>query len=364
MSPPATGEVATTAVPRSSSARLATSGWRAIRLGPRPPGRSRLRALLQGGHDRVARALDHCQHLLEPVVPTVVRVGTSPPGSTGSKSRNMPTRVRRVRRRRRGWPRPSRARGRTPRARSRRTAGRGAGSRRSRRRSAWPRRAGPSGCRRASRRCRTRPPRRGRRGRRRRAGSRARRGPWASGRCCRGRRGRSGSEPSARCAGRAGISRGDRIATRTPQPTTVMMIEPTSALQKPSTWKPRSKMSASQAVNSSIAALITSSRKPRVRMMNGSDSSLTTGSMKVDTRPRISATGQHVEHDLSWSSALPLRRALEPDPVQQPGRDRQPRCVREQPHQEPHVVTLAAARWSRRALWRPSRDPVAGWAVS
>ena len=36
----------------------------------------------------------------------------------------------------------------------------------------------------------------------------------------------------------------------------VMMIEPTSALQKPSTWKPRSKRSASQAVNSSIPALI------------------------------------------------------------------------------------------------------------
>ena len=43
--------------------------------GPRPPGRSvALDRRLQGRHDPVARALDHCQHLLEPVVPTVVRV--------------------------------------------------------------------------------------------------------------------------------------------------------------------------------------------------------------------------------------------------------------------------------------------------
>ena len=40
-------------------------------------------------------------------------------------------------------------------------------------------------------------------------------------------------------------------------------------------------------------------------MMNGSDSSLTTGSTKVDTRPRMSATASTSSH-LSWSSALPL----------------------------------------------------------
>ena len=70
--------------------------------------------------------------------------------------------------------------------------------------------------------------------------------------------------------------------------------------------------------------------------MNGSDSSLTTGSTKVDTRPRMSATASSVE-PLVLELGTAARRALEPDAVQQPGRDGKARCVGQQPHQEPHV---------------------------
>ena len=117
-------------MPRSSSARRATSGWRAIRRGPRPASER----AGKGGHDRVARALDHRQHLLEAVGPTVVRVRHLATRIDRIEVAEQPHPLASARRRRRGWPRPSRAPGRTPRARSRRTAGRGAGSGRSPRR--------------------------------------------------------------------------------------------------------------------------------------------------------------------------------------------------------------------------------------
>ena len=72
--------------------------------------------------------------------------------------------------------------------------------------------------------------------------------------------------------------------------TNVMMIDPQSAVQKPSTEKPTSNASAISDVSSSISALITSRNRPMVRMMNGSDSTFTIGSTNIVTRPRISAT--------------------------------------------------------------------------
>src|SRR4051794_10249039 len=74
------------------------------------------------------------------------------------------------------------------------------------------------------------------------------------------------------------------------QVTTVMTIAPPTAGQKPSTWKPMSSLSASQLVNLSIAALITTRNSPSVTTINGIDRKVSTGFTNDVTTPRISAT--------------------------------------------------------------------------
>ena len=69
-----------------------------------------------------------------------------------------------------------------------------------------------------------------------------------------------------------------------------MIRPPSTAVQKPSTWKLRSSWSASHEVSSSIRALTTSVNRPSVRMNSGSVSSFTTGLTRKFTRPKSSAT--------------------------------------------------------------------------
>ena len=56
-----------------------------------------------------------------------------------------------------------------------------------------------------------------------------------------------------------------------------MIRPPRTAVQKPSTWKLRSSLSASHEVSSSIRALTTRVIRPRVRMNSGKDSTFTSG---------------------------------------------------------------------------------------
>ena len=217
---------------RSRCRRRPPVRWRPRRCrgGPRRVGRPRGWRVIAAARARrsraatigVAGALDHGEHLLEPVVPTVVRV-----------------------RHRRRPDRPGRSRGTAPAAaRRRRPAGL---ARRSARlavvhrehqvvalgpagvelpgavpagvvagaRSGWPRRAGPSARRRASRRCRScRRSTRSVEARRRRAARRGRRRPWGSGRCCPRQTTRDPVRPAPRAGGSAGRGVGPVMAAQ------------------------------------------------------------------------------------------------------------------------------------------------------
>ena len=82
----------------------------------------------------------------------------------------------------------------------------------------------------------------------------------------------------------------------------VITIAPPTAVQKPSTWKPRSNCSASQPVSSSMQALITSRNSPSVTMMNGIDRICRIGFTNDEMTPRISDTSSQSSH-LSSNSA-------------------------------------------------------------
>ena len=180
MSPPATGAVATTDEPRSSSARLATSGRRVIA--------GRARACSAATIASVVRSTMR-EDLLEPVGVHRSTGPARPPRSRRGRSRGtVSTRSSRP---------PMSARLVASIASTRSYVGRPAvvvlagavpAGVVARRRSGWRRPARPSGRRRASRRCRCWTPRPGRRARPPPASPRARLRPSASGRCCRGRR--------------------------------------------------------------------------------------------------------------------------------------------------------------------------------
>ncbi len=71
-------------------------------------------------------------------------------------------------------------------------------------------------------------------------------------------------------------------------------IEPQTAVQKPSTWKPRSSPSAMALVSMSISALITISIRPSVSTISGSESSRTIGRTKEVISPKIAPTTSSV----------------------------------------------------------------------
>ena len=183
------------------------------------------------------------EHLLESGVPTVVRVRHVAPRVRRGRSPEQPAPGRSRRRRRRGCGASMAS------TRSMASAGRRSNWRARCRvasypaRSGWRRRAGPSGRRRASRRCRSwstvdpvgepgvGEPRLEHDVR-----------PSASGRCCRGRPPRRGSARVARAAGQHQLRRPRASPNSRPtiQVTIVITIAPPTAVQKPSTWKPRS----------------------------------------------------------------------------------------------------------------------------
>ena len=306
MSPPATGAVATTAAPRSSSARRATSGWRVI--GAAPAGRA------------AASAVDQR-------VGTCARPSPAPPRSRRPHRSTGRARRHPVSDRVEVAEQPHPVVGRRPGGRRRRgclasiastrscvvepgrrrTAGRGAGvgvvpGRGQGGGGAPVHRAadvpaagagaghldpvGEPGVRRAAR--------------------RARRRPSASGRCCPGRPARCGSDPAVRGGGQRRPSSAGRAedARRRPRSTIVITIAPPTAVQKPSTWKPRSSWPASQLVSSSISALITSRNRPERQDDERERQDLTTGFTNDVTTPRISATTSSGT-SLCLSSACP-----------------------------------------------------------
>ena len=95
-----------------------------------------------------------------------------------------------------------------------------------------------------------------------------------------------------------------------PQFTSVITIDPHSAFQKPSTWKPMPTPPAIHAVSISIRALMTSRNSPSVKTMNGIEKNVTTGRTKLLTNPRISATsssGSSLCRISSWPAVGPVK---------------------------------------------------------
>src|SRR4051794_9982026 len=110
--------------------------------------------------------------------------------------------------------------------------------------------------------------------------------------------------PGRARGGQCGPQRVSPITPSTIHVTTVITIAPPTAGQKPSTWKPMSSLSASQLVNLSIAALITSRNSPNVTTIRGIERMVSSGFTNDVTTPRISDTSSSGT-SLCWSSSWP-----------------------------------------------------------
>jgi hypothetical protein len=73
-----------------------------------------------------------------------------------------------------------------------------------------------------------------------------------------------------------------------------MMIAPSTAVQNPSTFQPRSNKPASQDVSSNMQALITTRNRPKVSKMIGAVKSAKIGLMIAFKMPKINATTNKV----------------------------------------------------------------------
>ena len=138
-----------------------------------------------------------------------------------------------------------------------------------------------------------------------------------------------------------------------------MTRAPTSAFQKPSTWKPIASgatWSAIQAGQQQHQRVDHQQESPIVRMMKGIDRSLTTGSTATETRPRI-ATPPAAAGPSPAPRSRTARPAREPDAVEQPGRDRERDGVGQQPGEDSGHEQSLATRWPRPSVAWGRRSP-------